>query len=228
MGLILNIETSTVNCSVALSNGIDIVGYKELFEGGYSHAEKLHLFIEEVISDSGYIPSDIDAIAVSKGPGSYTGLRIGVSAAKGLCYALNKPLISISTLESLAYRAKLSESGLIISVLDARRQEVYSAVYNGLYDLKREIKAEVLTKDSYKDYAGASKVIVVGNAANKVHSILNEEIRSKIGFLDTLPSSRDMVSLSNKKFKINDFEDVAYFEPYYLKDFMAIKPKSIF
>ena len=228
MAVILNIETSTINCSVALSVDGNSVCLKEHSEEGYSHGENLHVFIDEVISESGYALNELDAISVSMGPGSYTGLRIGISAAKGLCYSLGLPLISLSTLEILAYQVNLTNKGYVIPVLDARRKEVYSAVFSESHQLERSIEAEIIKEYSYQSFLTKGKVYVIGNAANKVKSILNKEIASRIEFTETLPSSGEMAELSEKKFKTSDFENVAYFEPYYLKDFIAIKPKPHF
>ena len=134
MSYILNIETATKNCSVALAKNGETILCKEIAEEGYSHAERLHVFIDEVCKVSGISFQDLSAIAVSQGPGSYTGLRIGVSAAKGLCYALNIPLISVDTLQVLASKVTIAE-GLIIPMLDARRMEVYSAIFDFKYFL---------------------------------------------------------------------------------------------
>ena len=148
MNYILNIETATKNCSVALAQEGKIILCKEIAEEGYSHAERLHVFIEEIIQEAGITFQDLTAIAVSQGPGSYTGLRIGVSAAKGLCYALNIPLIAVDTLQVLASQTKVKE-GFIVPMLDARRMEVYSAIFNSKLEKQREIQAEVISKSSF-------------------------------------------------------------------------------
>ena len=223
MALILNIETSTTNCSVSLSKDEEILVLREDNNQGYSHAEKLHLFIKEVIDNSDFSKNDINAVAVSKGPGSYTGLRIGVSAAKGLCFALNKPLISVSTLKALAYQVKI-KGGLIIPMLDARRMEVYSAIFESNYSLKREIEAQVLDETSFFSELEKQKIHFIGNGVEKTKELIKHE--NAIFIEGKLPSASTMHLIANKKFKINDFEDVAYFEPYYLKDFVAIKPKK--
>jgi len=224
MALILNIETSTTNCSVSLSKDEEILVLKEDNNAGYSHAEKLHLFIKDVMDYAGISNNNIDAIAISKGPGSYTGLRIGVSTAKGLCYALDKPLIAISTLEAMAHQVNAS-NGLIIPILDARRMEVYSAVFGYDYSSKREIKAEILDPNSFASELKNGTVHFIGNAVEKTKTIINN---SNAIFIDgKLPSASTMGKIANSKYKISDFEDVAYFEPYYLKDFVAIKAKKI-
>ena len=223
MALVLNIETATTNCSVSLSKDGETLILKEDYSAGYSHAETLHVFIDEVFKTSKLKPMDIDAVAVSKGPGSYTGLRIGVSSAKGLCYALNKPLISIDTLKSLAHQVKI-EDGFIVPMLDARRMEVYSAIYNSKLELHREIKAEVLTHESYDILLKANKVYFIGNGVEKTRSLIQHP---NAIFVDgKLPSASEMAFLVEQKFKKSDTEDVAYFEPYYLKDFVALKKKS--
>jgi tRNA threonylcarbamoyladenosine biosynthesis protein TsaB len=144
MATILCLETATTNCSVALSVNGSVIVLQEDNSNQFSHAEKLHVYIEDVLTKANIDKSDLDAIAVSKGPGSYTGLRIGVSAAKGLCYALDIPLIAIATLQSLAFQVKTKES-FIVSMLDARRMEVYSAVFSSEKKEIRETKAEILT-----------------------------------------------------------------------------------
>ncbi|WP_431108584.1 tRNA (adenosine(37)-N6)-threonylcarbamoyltransferase complex dimerization subunit type 1 TsaB [Winogradskyella poriferorum] len=223
MALVLNIETATTNCSVSLSKDGETLVLKEDNSAGYSHAETLHVFIKDVFEAANINTLDIDAVAVSKGPGSYTGLRIGVSSAKGLCYALNKPLISVSTLESLSRQVK-AEEGIIIPMLDARRMEVYSAIFNHNHELIREIKAEILTEDSYADLLKENKVYFVGNGVAKTKQLINHP---NAIFIDgKLPSANEMGSISEMKHKKSDIEDVAYFEPYYLKDFVAIKKKA--
>lgn len=223
MALVLNIETATTNCSVSLSKDGETLVLKEDNSLGYSHAETLHLFIDEVFKISKIKPKEIDAVAVSKGPGSYTGLRIGVSSVKGLCFALNKPLIAISTLESLAHQVKHTD-GLIIPMLDARRMEVYSAIYNSNLELHRDIKAEILSEDSYADLLETNKVYFIGNGVSKTKTLINHP--NAIFIEDKLPSANEMSLLAELKYKKSDTEDVAYFEPYYLKDFVALKKKN--
>lgn len=219
MNYILNIETATKNCSVAIAHdGVTII-CKEIAEQGYSHAEKLHLFIEEVISDAAISFSDLKAIAVSQGPGSYTGLRIGVSAAKGLSYALQIPLIAVDTLESLAMQV-VAKDGFIIPMIDARRMEVYSAIFNSNKEKIREVQAQIINEDSFADIS--EKVYFIGDSNEKVKLSLT---KSNFVFLDNLvyPSANEMSEISFKKYIEKDFVDIAYFEPYYLKDFMFAK-----
>ncbi|QCE41604.1 tRNA (adenosine(37)-N6)-threonylcarbamoyltransferase complex dimerization subunit type 1 TsaB [Psychroserpens sp. NJDZ02] len=223
MAYILNIETSTTNCSVSLSNKGETLVLKEDYGNGYSHAEKLHVYIEEVLNEANITASHLDAIAVSKGPGSYTGLRIGVSAAKGLAYALEKPLISVSTLEALAYQIK-AESGVIIPMLDARRLEVYSAIFDASYNLVRAIEAQILDESAFKKELVSGKVYFVGDGVEKTEKLINHQ--NAVFIENKLPSADQMSLLSFEKYKKSDIEDVAYFEPYYLKDFVAIKSKK--
>ncbi|MDG1660181.1 MAG: tRNA (adenosine(37)-N6)-threonylcarbamoyltransferase complex dimerization subunit type 1 TsaB [Winogradskyella sp.] len=223
MALILNIETSSTNCSVSLSKDEEILVLKEDNNAGYSHAEKLHLFIMEAIEISGISKNNLDAIAISKGPGSFTGLRIGVSTVKGICFALDKPLISISTLEALAHQIKTNK-GLIIPMLDARRMEVYSAIFDWEYNPNREIQAQVLDETSFKSELENGKVYFIGNGVEKTKTIISHY--NAVFTEGKLPSASTMGKLANMKYKKSDFEDVAYFEPYYLKDFVALKTKK--
>ncbi|WP_400075002.1 tRNA (adenosine(37)-N6)-threonylcarbamoyltransferase complex dimerization subunit type 1 TsaB [Winogradskyella sp. R77965] len=223
MALVLNIETATTNCSVSLSKDGEILVLREDNSTGYSHAETLHVFIDEVFKASKLKLSEIDAVAVSKGPGSYTGLRIGVSSAKGLCFASNKPLIAIDTLESLAYQLQIEE-GYIIPMLDARRMEVYSAIYNSKLELQRKIEAEILTEESYSEFLKTDKVYFIGNGVEKTKGLIQHP--NAIFIEGKLPSANEMAILSELKYKKSDTEDVAYFEPYYLKDFVALKKKA--
>ncbi len=219
MTYILNIETATKNCSVSLANEGKTILCKEIAEQGYSHAEKLHVFIEEILKEAAISVRDLKAVAISKGPGSYTGLRIGVSTAKGLCYALGVPLISIDTLQVLA-RQVVNEKGFIIPMIDARRMEVYSAVFDTQNNKIVEVQAEVLTEDSYATFS--ENLYFIGDCQDKCKTVL---IKDNFHFLPNVvfPSAKEMSALSFEKFTKNDFEDVAYFEPFYLKDFMLPK-----
>ena len=220
MAYILNIETATTNCSVSVSKDGDCLVLKEDNALSYSHAESLHVFIADVLKSAKIKPSQLDAIAVSKGPGSYTGLRIGVSAAKGLCYALDIPLISVNTLLSLTHQVKVKE-GHIIPMLDARRMEVYSAIYDSNFSQKRETKAQILEASSFDFFLEKAKVYFIGNGVEKAKTIVNHE---NAVFIDgKLPSALQMAELSYHKYKKDDFEDVAYFEPFYLKEFIGLK-----
>lgn len=222
MSFILNIETATKNCSVSIAKNGETILCREIAEEGYSHAEKLHVFIEEVIAASGISVQDLKAVAVSQGPGSYTGLRIGVSAAKGLCFALNIPLIAVDTLQTLASQANVSD-GIIIPMLDARRMEVYSEVFTPNLEIKRGIEAEVITEESFSNYT--ETIYFVGDCAEKCKSVLT---KSNFVFLEEIkyPSASAMSKISYDKYQKSDTVDVAYFEPYYLKDFMIAPPSK--
>ena len=222
---ILNIETSTTNCSVSLSENGHLIGLKEDNSLQYSHAERLHVYIDEVLKTAKVSKDQLEAIAISKGPGSYTGLRIGVSAAKGLCYALSLPLISVPTLEALAHQVE-NPKGTIVAMLDARRLEVYSAIYDASYNETRQTEAEVITLDSYKELLDLSPVYFIGNGVAKTQQLVSHP--NAIFIENKLPSAAQMCTLTHAKFNDNDFEDVAYFEPYYLKDFIAIPSKKQF
>lgn len=221
MALILNIETATKNCSVALSKDGRTLAIREIAEQNFSHAEKLHIFIEELFAESHLKLQDLSAIAVSQGPGSYTGLRIGVSAAKGLCYALSIPLIAVDTLEILARKINIS-NGIILPMIDARRLEVYSAFFDSNYAKIRETKAEVIDENSFQEETEILHLI--GDGAMKFKEILTGE---KFKYYPEMqfPSATEMSLISFQKFQNKQFEDVAYFEPFYLKDFVLITKK---
>jgi tRNA threonylcarbamoyladenosine biosynthesis protein TsaB len=222
MVFILNIETATKNCSVSISKDGETLLYKEIAELGYSHAEKLHVFIEELLVETKLLYNDLNAIAVSQGPGSYTGLRIGISAAKGLCYALDIPMIAIDTLAILAAQVNIEE-GLIIPMIDARRMEVYSAVFDAHHQKVIETQAEIINEDSFINYQ--ENLYLIGDATEKCKAVLmstNFIFKEEIKY----PSSKEMSALSFEKFIKKDFVNVAYFEPLYLKDFVTTIPKS--
>ncbi len=224
MALILCIETTTTNCSVALVKDGNVLALKEDMGLNYSHAERLHVYIQDVLNKAGLDTKKLDAIAVSKGPGSYTGLRIGVSSAKGLSFSLNIPLLATNTLKALAMQAKTEDIKYVIPVLDARRMEVYSAIYDNNLKEIREIQAQIIDEDSFKEYLNQGKTIFVGDGAEKLIDVIkhpNATFQTK-----ALPSAREMAILAEAKNKISDIEDVAYFEPFYLKDFQINKPKK--
>ena len=223
MAYLLNIETATKNCSVSLAKDGKTVALKELNDGGYSHAEKLHEFINVVLAEANIELTDLNAIAVSKGPGSYTGLRIGVSAAKGLCFALNIPLISINTLQSLSQSVSIT-NGYIIPLLDARRMEVYSAVFKDNNSV-RNVEAEIIDATSFNEYLNKDTVYFLGDGAEKCKELITHK---NAVFIDSkFPSANEMSLLSYEKYKKNDIEDVAYFEPFYLKDFVGTTAKKL-
>lgn len=222
MPLILNIETATRNCSVALADDGQVIASRDFASDGYAHAEKLHIFIGEVLSENALSFGTLDAIAVGKGPGSYTGLRVGVSSAKGLCYALDIPLIAIDTLAILAKQVPIS-GGLIVPMIDARRMEVYSAIFDARHQQIGPTQAEILSADSYSQYE--QPLYFIGDCQEKVKTVLH---RPNCHFLPdaVFPSARHMAAISHEKFLADAFEDVAYFEPFYLKDFVAGKPQG--
>ncbi|WP_411030103.1 tRNA (adenosine(37)-N6)-threonylcarbamoyltransferase complex dimerization subunit type 1 TsaB [Spongiimicrobium sp. 3-5] len=224
MAIILNLETATTNCSVSIAKDGKLIALKEHNSEGYSHSELLHVFIKEVLEDASLKFEDLDAIAVSKGPGSYTGLRIGVSAAKGLCFSLNIPLISVATLRALAHQAIKQKVDFIIPVLDARRMEVYAAVFNSKIIELRKTKAEIIDETSFQEYVKKGKVCLIGSGAEKCTGILEHPnfVFNTLAF----PSAKEMCLLSYEHYKSNTFEDLAYFEPYYLKNFMLQGKKS--
>ena len=216
---ILNIETSTKACSVALHKNGELIVCREDVTANFSHSEKLLKFISELFSDEKLSLSDLDAIAVSMGPGSYTGLRIGVSTAKGLCYGLDIPLISISTLKAMSFGMALEiKADLYCPMIDARRMEVYSAFFDINNTEVRKIQADIINENSYKKEL-EKKVVFFGDGSEK----LIEKIKNKnaIFVSDIHPSAKNMGLLSYQKFTKSLFEDLAYFEPFYLKDFVA-------
>ena len=220
---ILNIETSTKNCSVSIAKCGELISLKEINNGEYSHAEMLHPLIKEALIESKLTIDQIDAIAVGKGPGSYTGLRIGISAAKGLCFANDIPLISINSLEILAH-STLIHKGYIVPMIDARRMEVYSAIFDESYQAIRETKAEIIDVNSFSDKIQNHTIYFVGDGAEKCEEIiLNKNARF---VKNKFPSAKEMVKLSYPKYKNNNTEDVAYFEPFYLKNFIATQEKK--
>ena len=222
MATILCIETATKNCSVALCVNGKVIAleqdnpYNEP-DKGFSHAEKLQAYITHVLSQGNISKSDLDAIAVSKGPGSYTGLRIGVSTAKGLCYALDIPLIAISTLSSLARQVTGS---LVVPMLDARRMEVYSAVFSSEMEQIREIQAQIITQDSFKTYLDMGQVTFIGDGVEKFEAVCTHP--NAVFIKNALPSASQMAEVATLKLSANQTQDVAYFEPYYLKDFISL------
>jgi len=222
MALILNLETATKTCSVALSKDGTVIGKKELTSENYSHAEKLNLFIEDVLAEANVSLKELDALAVSAGPGSYTGLRIGTSTAKGLCYALDKPLIAVNSLKALTAQLKQEKEMFYAPMFDARRMEVYTALYD---DQLNEIKAtDAVVMDSEFCNEIEGKVVYFGPGASKCKELLSPE---KFTYTEVEVSAVGMAQLADEQFNQNNFVDVAYFEPAYLKDFVAGKPKKL-
>ncbi|MGX1025157.1 tRNA (adenosine(37)-N6)-threonylcarbamoyltransferase complex dimerization subunit type 1 TsaB [Flavobacterium sp. CS20] len=222
MAYILSIETSTTNCSVALAKNGQLIAMEEDDKKQYSHGEQLHLFIDKVIKQSDLKITDLNAIAISKGPGSYTGLRIGVSTAKGLCYALEIPLISISTLKILAKQVEQHQTQFpIIPMIDARRMEVYTSVFNSKFKTLSKVEAKILKSDSFQDYFDVNeKIYFIGNGVSKFKEIC-DNVKKGFFIENKNPSAKQMCKLADELFLNKNFEDVAYFEPYYLKDFVG-------
>ena len=224
MALILGIETATKNCSVALfQNGI-VIAEKEYISDGYTHAEQLTLFIEEVVGSANITLKDIEAVALSMGPGSYTGLRIGTSTAKGLCYSLEIPLLAISTLKAMAFAmAENKTKAIYCPMIDARRMEVFSALFDENNNEVRGVQADVVGEQTYAKFL-INEVLFFGDGALKCKEIISHKNAKFIEGIN--PSAKNLGILANAKFENKDFEDVAYFEPYYLKDFVAGKKKA--
>ena len=227
MALIINIETATTVCSVALSRDGLLLSLREVNEG-FTHSEKLTVFIEQMMKEAGIPFSMLDAVAVSSGPGSYTGLRIGVSTAKGLCFALDKPLIAIPTLKSLALKSRQStvdsrrSDFCYCSMLDARRMEVYCAVYDENLAELEPVSAKVMDENSFSELLKEKRVYFFGDGAAKCKPLLSHHPNAV--FMDDLfTSAAAMIELAEEKFLRRDFENVALFEPFYLKEFVAGK-----
>lgn len=216
--ILLHLETSTKNCSVAITKDKELLCLCEEYDENYGHSEKLHQFVEWALEGAEISIHDLDGVCVSKGPGSYTGLRIGVSAAKGYCYGLGIPLLSLSSLEILAQSQINLGYDLIIPMIDARRMEVYTAVFDGNGKQISEIEAKILDEFSFQEFLD-KKIVFIGDGVEKSQSVLklpNAEFK-----LDVHPSGEWMMELAEEKFSQKDFEDVAYFEPFYLKEFLA-------
>ena len=230
MACILHIETSTNVCSVAVSEDGQCI-FEQAEHGGMNHAEKLGTMVDEALSftDNHAIP--FDAVAVSCGPGSYTGLRIGVSMAKGICYGRDLKLISVPTLELLCVAPLLSnklilpEEALLCPMLDARRMEVYAAIYDRALKPIRPIQADVVTADTYKEWLDERPVYFFGNGAEKCMEVIHHPNAHLIPNIE--PLAKWMQPLAERRFLNNQFEDVAYFEPFYLKDFVAKMPRKL-
>jgi tRNA threonylcarbamoyladenosine biosynthesis protein TsaB len=222
--MILCLETSTRSCSVAIGQKGKLFALKESLDEKHSHAENLTLYIEDVCKQANISLKDVDAIAVSKGPGSYTGLRIGVSTAKGLCYALGKPLIALNSLQAMAAGyIHLPSSirhvpSLFCPMIDARRMEVYCAIYDENLNEIKKTSADIIDEHSFSDLLEKNKIYFFGDGAAKCRSAISHP--NAIFTDDINPSAKSMLPLAEKLFAERKFEDVAYFEPFYLKDFV--------
>ncbi len=224
MAILLHIETATKNCSVSISKNGACLYCKEESADKFVHAEKLHLFIQECLEKTGMAFADLEGVAVSNGPGSYTGLRIGISAAKGFCYALNIPLISLPTNQVLANGvANPEQYDFIITALDARRNEIYAAVFDSEKNALTHTTALILEQDSF-DALKAKTICVVGDAAKKTADLVTF---NQVEVFQEFPSAKNMCALAEEKFLAKEFVDVAYHEPFYLKEFVAGKPKKL-
>lgn len=226
MSLLLHLETSTTNCSVALSEKNRVIEHRAINEG-YRHAENLHGFMAEILKAAACQPADLSAVCVSKGPGSYTGLRIGVSAAKGMAFALNIPLIAIETLQLMCAgidRTGLMPESVLYPMLDARRMEVYTAPYDHEFNRTGDIEALIVEEHSLS-YFDKKHPVFFGEGMPKCRSVLSG-IKGAVFIDGIVPDASQMAELAWKKFLRKEFEDLAYFEPFYLKEFL-IKRKEV-
>lgn len=227
MPVIIHIETSTNACSVAVSVDSKII-FEKISTEGPSHATLLGVFVSEAMQALRQMAIEPDAVSVSSGPGSYTGLRIGVSEAKGLCYGLNIPLIALKTplimAKTVIGTLDIDDNTLLCPMIDARRMEVYAAIYDKNLNTVRDINADIITPDSYAEYLSDSKILFFGNGSDKCKGIINSANANFVE--DIFPSASNMVELAEAAYKNNDFADTAYFEPFYLKDFVATTPKN--
>lgn len=223
MVIILHIETATKVCSVAVSGNGELLAFKENEGLDFSHGEELTNYIDEVMKTAGLNYSDLDAISISSGPGSYTGLRIGAATAKGLCFALNIPLIAIDSLKALGNLVKGKYENLNIApVIDARRMEVYNQIYNTGMEPLKPISADIIEEDSYAEF---EPLVILGDGANKLKELWQG--RNIVFENDVASSARGQIDLAYNAFQQSDFVDTAYWEPFYLKDFVAgVKKKG--
>ncbi|MBD8083068.1 tRNA (adenosine(37)-N6)-threonylcarbamoyltransferase complex dimerization subunit type 1 TsaB [Chryseobacterium caseinilyticum] len=221
---ILYLETSSKNCSVAISDSETLLCVAEEVSENYKHSESLHTFVEWALEGAEITLKEIDAVCLGKGPGSYTGLRIGAASAKGFCYGLNIPLIAVNSLESMKEPFLGQNYDLVIPLVDARRMEVYTAVYSGISGEEiSATEAKVLDESSYQEFKD-KKVLFVGDGAKKAKDILQ---LPKAEFNeDIYPSAKFLVKKTLEKMEAKEFEDIAYFEPFYLKDFHGVKKKK--
>jgi len=221
--MLLCIETSGKNCSVALFEGLQLVSIREVHSEQFSHSENLHVFIEQVLKESNLQPKAIKAIAISAGPGSYTGLRIGVATAKGLCYGWDIPLIALPTLRILAEQVsyEFTDIEYIIPMIDARRMEVFTAVYSHDFSPILGERAEILTESTFDTYLNKGKTIFLGDGITKFQAICKH--KNAYFWENKFPSAKQMGHLALEKYQAQAFEDIAYFEPFYLKEVYLVK-----
>ena len=231
MSLILCIETGTDICSVGIARDGELMSLRES-DQGRDHAKQVAVFVDELLRETGVKPDELDAVAVGMGPGSYTGLRIGVSFAKGLCYGLNIPLLAVGSLEALTDVAiKDYEAGIIqvegwdeaflCPMADARRMEVYTQIFNSRCESQSEVSAEIITEESFSQWRAKGKLVIFGNGAAKCQEMLPDAI-----YIDVAPSARGLTRIAHQLFEAGKTVDIAYFEPFYLKDFVVIPSKK--
>ena len=231
MSLILCIETGTDICSVGLSRDGELISLRESDEGR-DHARNVALFVDELLRENDIAAEELSAVAVGMGPGSYTGLRIGVSFAKGLCYGLQIPLVAVGSLDSMGQVAREDHEAGIIDVdnwrdavlcpmVDARRMEVYTQMFDTQGQPLNEVKAEIVTEESFKEWRGERQLVIFGNGAAKCREVLSDAT-----YINVTPSARGLAALAHQRFEAGQTEDIAYFEPFYLKDFIIIPSKK--
>lgn len=231
MSLILCIETGTDICSVGIARDGELMSLRES-DQGRDHAKQVAVFVDELLRETGVKPDELDAVAVGMGPGSYTGLRIGVSFAKGLCYGLNIPLLAVGSLEALTdvaikdYEAGIIQvegwnEALLCPMVDARRMEVYTQIFNSRCEAQSEVSAEIITEDSFSQWRANGKLVIFGNGAAKCQEMLPDAI-----YIDVAPSARGLTRIAHQLFEAGKTVDIAYFEPFYLKDFVVIPSKK--
>jgi len=224
--MLLCIETSGKNCSVALFEGLQLVSIQEVHTEQFSHSENLHVFIEQVLKESNLHPKAIKAIVISAGPGSYTGLRIGVATAKGLCYGWDIPLIALPTSRILAEQVsyEFTDIEYIIPMIDARRMEVFTAVYSHDFSPILGERAEILTESTFDTYLNKGKTIFLGDGITKFQAICKH--KNAYFWENKFPSAKQMGRLALEKYQAQAFEDIAYFEPFYLKEVYLVKSEK--
>lgn len=231
MSLILCIETGTDICSVGLSRDGELISLRESDEGR-DHARNVALFVDELLRENDIAAEELSAVAVGMGPGSYTGLRIGVSFAKGLCYGLQIPLVAVGSLDSMVQVAREDHEAGIVDVdnwndavlcpmVDARRMEVYTQMFDTQGQPLNEVKAEIVTEESFKEWRNERQLVIFGNGAAKCREVLNDAT-----YINVTPSARGLAVLAHQRLEAGQTEDIAYFEPFYLKDFIIIPSKK--
>lgn len=231
MSLILCIETGTDICSVGIARDGELVSLRESVEGR-DHAKHVGVFVNELLNETGIAPEELDAVAVGMGPGSYTGLRIGVSFAKGLCYGLRIPLVAIGSLDALAQVAiedneagildvKAWDEALLCPMVDARRMEVYTRLYSATGEPLSDVRAEIVGENSFAEVREKRQLVIFGNGAAKCREVLSDAT-----FINVAPSARGLARLAEQRLQEGKTEDIAYFEPFYLKDFVVIPSKK--